>query len=355
MYTKVKEGETMKKLGIYFCLVFAITILLPAVIVRTFTFVPRGNSVAGESLEKDNLLVEEVKLPIVANYVYEEIQVYNIRTESVEKLNLEDYVKGVVSAEMPAMFHMEALKAQAVAARTYALSRSIKYKNGHPNHPLAPICNGVHCQAYLSLQQLGEIHGESWMEEFWPKIGEAVDSTRNLGIFYADEIIEPLYHSTSGGLTEDVKDVFSVDLPYLKSVSSPNEEEAPKFKNLVTLTADEFIAKIKSRYPDSKINKDNMADKIKLIDRSMTGRVKKIAIDENIMGGTELRDMFGLNSTNFKISLDKKLNVIEIETYGYGHGIGMSQWGANAMGKQGSNFQDILKHYYTGVEIKPIK
>lgn len=344
----------MRRFGVYFSVVLIITILLPTVIVKTFKFVPKGNSVMGKSFEEEPPKIKEEEIPVKANYKYENIKVYNIRTETLEELNLDDYVKGVVAAEMPAEFHMEALKAQAIAARTYAVSRTIRYNEGHPAHPEGPICNGIHCQAYLSFQQLGEIHGEGWIEKYWPKIAEAVDSTTNLGIFYTGEITEPLYHSTSGGQTEDIKDVFASDIPYLKSVSSPNEEEAPKFKNILTLTTEEFIGKIKSKYPEAKIDKDNIAEKIKLIEKTSTGRVKKIAIDGKLLGGSDLRQLFSLNSTNFKISLDNKLNIIEIQTYGYGHGVGMSQWGANGMGKEGSSFEEILKHYYTGVEIKPI-
>ena len=349
----------MKKIISYIGVVLLITILLPTVIVRTFKFVPRGNSVVGESLEEERPIVndskEVIQPPVVSNYKYEKIKVYNRTKEEVEELDLEEYVKGVVAAEMPAAFHIEALKAQAIAARTYAISRGIKYPEGHPSHPLAGVCDGIHCQAYWSFETLSEMHGESWIEDFWPKIEEAVNSTKNLGIFYNGEIIEPLYHSTSGGQTEDVKDVFSIEQPYLKSVSSPNEEGAPKYRNVTTLTIEEFITKIKLKYPNANINQENIAEKIKLVDKSTTGRVKKIAIDQNVLEGSAMRDLFALNSTNFTIALDKKLNLIEIETYGYGHGVGMSQWGANGMGKAGSTAFEILKHYYTGVDVKYIE
>lgn len=354
LHTKGKEGEKMKKLGVYICTVLTITILLPTVIVKTFKFVPKGNTAKGESLELEEPVVIEEEIPVKTNKLYETIKIYDGKKEIVNEINIEDYVKGVVAAEMPAEFHMEALKAQAVAARTYAISRSIKYKDGHPNHKLAPLCDGIHCQAYLSLPKLKEIHGDSWIEKYWPKIEEAVNSTRNLGIFYNGEIIEPLYHSTSGGRTEDVQDVFAVEMPYLKSVTSPYEEEAPKFKSTITLTTEEFIGKIKHKYPDVNLTKENLHEKIKLIEKTLTGRVKKVAIDKIIIDGRELRELFSLNSTNFTISLDKRLNIIEIETYGSGHGVGMSQWGANGMAKHGSIFEEILKHYYTGVEIKEL-
>ena len=349
----------MRKFGVYFTVVLIITIMIPTVIVRTFKFVPKGHSVVGESLEDDRLVVKEEEIPVKTNNnknnKYDLVKIYNVRTSQVEELELEEYVKGVVAAEMPAEFHIEALKAQAVAARTYAISRTIRYGQGHPYHPEAPVCTGEHCQAYRSFEQLKEIHGDNWVENYWGKIEEAVNTTKGLGIFYGGEITEPMYHSTSGGQTEDVKDVYASEVPYLKSVSSPNEEGAPKFKNTTTLTIDEFVEKIKNKYPGVKIDKSNIAEKIKLIEKTPTGRVKKIALDGNLLDGGELRDLFGLNSTNFKISLDNKLNIIEITTYGYGHGVGMSQWGANGMGKEGSSYEEILKHYYTGIEIKSLQ
>lgn len=350
----------MKKLGIYIATVLVITILLPTVIVKTFNFVPRETPSHGISVEEKKEKKEEKKeienkRPLEIDYDIENVKVYNPKTNTVEIMPIDDYVKGVVAAEMPAEFHIEALKAQAVASRTYAIYRTIKFQEGHPDHQLAPLCTEIHCQAYLSLSQLEEIHGESWIEKYWPKIEEAVESTKYLAIFYDGEIIEPLYHSTSGGRTENVKDVFAVDLPYLKSVSSPYEEDSPRFKDTITMTVEDFINKIKTKYPKANINKDNVHEKIKLIERSATGRVKKIAIDTYIVDGRELRDLLELNSTNFTISLDKRLNIIEIVTYGFGHGVGMSQWGANGMGKNGNNFEEILKHYYTGVEILPIK
>lgn len=347
----------MKKLGIYILVVLVITILLPTVIVKTFYFIPKEDPVVEEIIEKgpSNKDEDDEEFSVIESFNFDVVKIYDKNTGTVKDIKIEEYVKGVVAAEMPAAFHIEALKAQAIAARTYVISRSLKYKDGHPDHSQAPNCTGVHCQAYLSLSQLEEMHGESWVERYWGKIEDAVDSTKDLGIFYNGEIIEPLYHSTSGGRTEDVKDVFATELPYLRSVPSPYEEEAPRFNNSVTLTTEEFIKKIKSKYPNVKITKDNLQDKIKLIERTLTGRVKKIAIDGNVLEGRELRDLFGLNSTNFTIALDKKLNIIEIETFGFGHGVGMSQWGANGMAKNGSNFEEILKHYYTGVEIRRIE
>jgi stage II sporulation protein D len=340
--------------------VLIITILLPSVIVKTLNFVPKENVASGEGFK--NIIVENPKKetskvivssePVTVNDTIDKIKLYNPYDDSVAELDLEDYIKGVVAAEMPAEFHIEALKAQAIAARTYATSRAIKYSSGHSDHPDAPICSGIHCQAYLSLEELRQIKGESWVENYWAKIEEAVDSTKGLLIYYNGEIIEPLYHSTSGGMTEDAVNVFAADTPYLKAVISPYEEDAPKYKSTVNLTGEEFVSKIINKYPDANITKNNFYEQIKLIEKTDSGRIKKIAIGKQIVDGRDLRDLFSLNSTNFTITYDKKLNLIEIVTYGFGHGVGMSQWGANGMAKKGSDFIDILSHYYTGIEIR---
>ena len=339
----------------YLIVVLIITIFIPTVIVKTFSFVPRENTALGEGFKEPVYVPPKIvisKKPDVDTNIIKTIKLYNPYTDKVDEIDLEEYVKGVVAAEMPAEFHIEALKAQAVAARTYAVSRTIRYKDGHPDHKGAPVCRGIHCQAYLSLEELRQIHGESWVEKYWEKIEDSVEATEGLLIYYNDEVVEPLYHSTSGGMTEDAVNVFSADSPYLKSVVSPYEEDAPKYKTITTITGEEFISKIKEKYPKANITKDNFFDKIKLIEKTESGRIKKLAVDSQIIDGREIRTIFSLNSTNFTITYDKKLNIIDIVTYGYGHGVGMSQWGANGMAKIGNDYSSILKHYYTDIEIR---
>ncbi len=355
-YTEVKEGEEMKKLGIYTVIVLIITIILPTIIVKTFKFVPIGdrlniNPTRSERPHKEGKNKEgELEIDEIIFDGY--IKIYDTRNDKVQTMALEEYVKGVVAAEMPAEFHIEALKAQAIASRTYALSRSLSFPEGHPDHIEAPICTGIHCQAYLTLEELNSMHAKDWEEKYWPKIEEAVRATEGQILYHGGEIIEPLYHSTSGGMTEDALDVFQVDRPYLKSVVSPYEEEAPKYKSLVTLTGDEFVKKLLMKYPGSNITKDNLGEKIKLVEKTQSGRIKKLAIDGTVVNGREIRDLFELNSTNFTITYNPKTNIVDIETIGYGHGVGMSQWGANGMAKKGSDYEEILKHFYTGVEIR---
>lgn len=348
----------MRRIGACLLIVFVIIIFIPTVIVKTFDFEGKQNAVEGKSLKnKEPIIVEKVKPKTkdeesLEESIIENINIYNRKINLVEELVLEEYVKGVVAAEMPGEFHIEALKAQAIAARTYALSRALRYEEGHPDHQDAPLCTGIHCQAYLSYEDLEDMKGSSWIENYWEKIEEAVKSTEGLIIYYKGEITESLYHSTSGGMTEDAVNVFATDSPYLKSVISPYEEEAPKYRTIVNLTGEEFISKIMKEYPQVEISKEDFWEKIKLIEKTTSGRIKTLAINDTIIEGRNIRELFELNSTNFTITYDKKLNLIEIITYGYGHGVGMSQWGANGMAKKGSDYEEILKHYYTDIEIK---
>lgn len=352
---KLRKGEDMKKFGIYTVIVLIVTIILPTVIVKTFKFVPMEDKFnidssrfeRGIKKEQQKWTKGEIEELLLDGY----IKVYDTRNDKVHTMSLEEYVKGVVAAEMPAEFHIEALKAQAIASRTYALYRSLNFPDGHPDHIEAPICTGIHCQAYLTLEELKSMHPKEWEEKYWSKIEKAVKSTEGQVLYYDGELIEPLYHSTSGGMTEDALDVFQIDRPYLKSVPSPFEEEAPKFKTVVTLTGDEFVKKLLMKYPGSNITKENLGEKIKLVEKTKSGRIKKIAIDNTVVSGREIRDLFELNSTNFTITYNPKTNIVDIETIGYGHGVGMSQWGANGMAKKGSNYKEILKHFYTGVDI----
>ena len=328
----------------YTSILLVISIIVPTIIVKTFNIVPKES----RKLDKENRKIEEETKEVELSG---SIKIYNTRTQEVMEMDLEEYIKGVVAAEMPAEFHIEALKAQAVASRTYAINRILKYPEGNPGHPEAPLCTGVHCQAYLTLDELNKIHAPDWEKKYWSKIEEAVESTKGQVLYYKGQIIEALYHSTSGGMTEDAINVFNVDYPYLKSVESKYEENAPRYKAIVTMTVDEFIDKLNSRFKGADITKDNLTDKVKLVEKTESGRVKKIAIDGTVVDGREIRELFELNSTNFKIFYNPSTGMIDIETIGYGHGVGMSQWGANGMAKNGKDYEEILKHYYTGVTI----
>lgn len=281
------------------------------------------------------------------------IKVYNVKTNDVMVIDFEEYLKGVVASEMPAEFDLEALKAQAVTSRTYLLYRLKKYPNGQPEHNEAPICTGTHCQVWTSLDDLIASHDDGWRDKYWSKIEESVNSTKGQILTYNGKIIEPLFHSTSGGRTENSEDVFSASVPYLRSVESPYENESPKLHNSVKISVNDFISKIKSVYGNLDLTSDNLNKKITLGEVSEGGKVKYFYIDNKEVSGRELRSIFNLNSTNFNFIQSN--NQIEIVTTGYGHGVGMSQWGADGMAKEGYNYKEILKHYYTGINITNMK
>ncbi|NLB33358.1 MAG: stage II sporulation protein D, partial [Tissierellia bacterium] len=211
----------------------------------------------------------------------------------------------------------------------------------------------IHCQAWTSKDELIKSHAEGWYDNYWGKIEEAVNSTKGQILVYDNKIIEPLYHSTSGGRTENSEDVFSAAVPYLRSVESPYEGESPKLSNSIKISTNDFINKIESVYGNLDITESNLDKKIMLGEVSEGGKIKTIIIDNTEISGREIRSLFNLNSTNF--SFIQSSNEIEILTTGYGHGVGMSQWGADGMAEQGYNYKEILKHYYTGVEIVSMK
>lgn len=284
---------------------------------------------------------------------YNTLNVFIVNQNRLQKMNLEDYVKGVVAAEMPAEFDIEALKAQAVAARTYALSKEILLGGkGCELHPGADICtDSEHCQAWQSIDELKSKWGKNF-DKYYSKISEAVDNTKGLVIVYQDALIVPAYHAISGGRTENSEDVWKDKIPYLRSVLSPGEDVAAKFKTTVVVSKTEFINKIKSKVPSIKLSSSNILSQIKDIERTQAGHVKTLKIGGVTFTGNDIKEIFNLNSTDFSFAIQGG-NVV-ITVIGYGHGVGMSQYGANAMAKTGKKFDDILKHYYTGVEIVKI-
>lgn len=307
----------------------------------------------GALLEKNDIIIKNTNNTINNEPEQKLIKVYNLSTNDVMVVDYEEYLKGVIASEMPAEFNTEALKAQAITARTYMLFRLKKYPNGQEEHKDAPLCTGIHCQVWKSEENLIELHGVDWYEKYWNKFENAVESTRGQILTYEGKIIEPLFHSTSGGRTENSEDVFSTAIPYLRSVESPYEDNSPRLHGTVKMNTTEFINKIKSKYGDISINSKNLNSKIKLGDVSEGGKVKTVFIDDKEISGREIRSLFNLNSTNF--SFIQNDNIIEIVTTGYGHGVGMSQWGAAGMADNGYTYKEILKHYYEGVEIVKMK
>ena len=280
------------------------------------------------------------------------VKVYNSDSNKIEEYNLEDYIVGVVSSEMPAAFDIEAIKAQAVAARTFYFSKRLQKC---PKAKGAEICNTTHCQVYMSKEKrFSEWGNASKAEEYWNKICEAVEATKGQVLVYDNSIVKyPQFFSTSWGKTEDAKEVFSNDIPYLKSIDSPGEENSKKYETNKDIKISEFIRIVNRNYPKAKLSTSNVQYNTSVISRTESGAVKEIKIGGEVISGIDFRKMFDLNSANFKIAFNNK--TISISCKGYGHGVGMSQFGADAMAKEGKKYDEILKHYYSGVQIEKIK
>ena len=269
------------------------------------------------------------KKPIVNETVINDIEFE--QTSNI----LEDYIKCVVAAEMPISFELEALKAQAVAARTYAIRNydGVDYKNLY--------------QAYISVDDMKKKWGADF-EKNYKKICDAVDSTKGQTIKYNGEIIEAVFHSTSAGLTENSENVWQRSYPYLKSVDSHDDENAPNFQVEKKFPLKNVIKLINNRYKTN-LTVENFFDKFIIAQRSKAGYIKNINICDKNINAMEIRMLLGLRSTNFTFKKDGA-DIIFV-TKGYGHGSGMSQYGANFMAQRGYDYKQILQHYYSGVEI----
>lgn len=278
-------------------------------------------------------------------------KLYISKEDKVLELPIEEYVMGVVSAEMPANFDEEAIKAQAVAARTFYFSKRLNNcKEAHGGE----ICDTTHCQVYMSKDERLKGWAASERDANYEKIKMAVESTKNEVLTYEGELLKyPEFFATSSGKTESSFDVFNDEVPYLKSIDSPGEEIAPKFETEKTINISEFVKMINKSCKSANISKANVENKISTISNTEGGAVKEIKIGNATVSGTDFRKIFNLNSTNFTIKFSD--NTVQIDCKGYGHGVGMSQWGARVMADEGKSYIEILKHYYLGVEIQKVK
>lgn len=281
----------------------------------------------------------------------EYINVYITSSSEVETIKFEDYIKGVVAGEMPSSFEEEALKAQAVAARTYSLSKILRSgANGFPEaHPSAPLCDDTHCQVYKSESALRMLKGDAFMNDGYQKICKAVDDTEGQLMYYDNELAsQALFHSSSGGKTENSEDVFASTVPYLRSVSSPYEDGATHANEAKTLTLIQMASALNAKYTD-RFTGNFDANDIKINARTAGGRVETLTVGSASYSGREIREALSLSSANFTITASG--NYITFTSNGYGHGVGMSQYGANGMALNGFTYDEILKHYYTGITI----
>lgn len=295
--------------------------------------VKNRDNVVKESNNKVEVKKEEdiVKEEVIDNNIYVNVRRNN---GNIKKYELEEYIIGVVGAEMPASFNKEALKAQSVVARTYAL-KSIKSNK--------QLTSDNSTQNFKDNNELKKMWGSSY-NTYYNKIKSAVLETKGLYLSYNNDYVDAVYHSTSNGNTEDAVYVWGNSVPYLKSVSSEYDNTNKNYNSTITLTYNEISNKLK--------NSIDSNTKFNIISRTSGNRVKEIEINGTTYSGVEFRKLLNLRSADFSIE-NNGANVV-ISTNGYGHGVGMSQYGANGMANNGSSYRDILLHYYTGVSIKNI-
>ena len=284
--------------------------------------------------------IKKIVTGFISNKEENKINIRVLRnSNTVENIPLEEYLVGVVSAEVPVSFEEEALKAQTVAARTYALKQMESRKNESYD-----VKDDTSSQVYQSDEQLRNKWKDKY-DEYINKVKKCIKETEGEYLTYNDQIIYAFFFSTSNGKTEDNKDVFGQDLPYLKVVdSSFDEKETSGFVSQKTFTLQEFYDKLNIGYSDN----------LNITDKTLTdsNRVRTITINGITFKGTDIRSKLSLRSTDFTI--EKKDNNILITTKGYGHGVGMSQYGANALAKQNKTYEEILKYYYQGTNLKKL-
>ena len=275
---------------------------------------------------------EEINKP-EENKEKEEITIKVMYEDStINEINLEDYLIGVLGGEMPVSFPLEALKAQAVASRTYVL-----YQKKHNNKEY-DVLNTTTNQVYKDEETLKQVWNENF-EKNMVKIKQAVEETKGEIMVYNDEIIDALFFSTAPGYTENSEDVFSSSLPYLRSVESSWDKNAPNYENTKSFTLEEF----------KNLLGLNSVSNIIVGERSNTGRIKTLIIDNVTLKANDIRTKLNLRSTYFDYDIEN--NNITFTTYGYGHGVGMSQYGAKYMAEEGYSYKEILEHYYTDIKI----
>lgn len=280
---------------------------------------------------------KEISLKYISNSI---IRVKRNATGNIEEIPFEEYIVGVLAGEMPIYFEKEAFKAQAVAARSYALKR-MEYNKDNEYDVVDSIMN----QVYLDNEYLKKAWGNNYVTNI-NKLREAVNETSLEYLDYEGKVIDAMFFSTSNGYTEDAMTVFNIDLPYLQSVKSAwDEDTSSAFRASRTISANTFYDTLGLKYSDTL--------EVKVLKRSSTNRILNIKINGKEFTGRDIYNKLGLKSTDF--SLKKEGDNIIIKTTGYGHGVGMSQYGALGMAKEGYTYDEILKYYYLGTTIKKME
>ena len=303
----------LKKLLLFSCLIIFIPVIIVSIFIRN----------------------DEITFNFSNNTT---VRIYRENTNTIDNVPLEEYVVGVVAGEMPIDFHLEALKAQAVASRSYVMKQIEKNINKEYD-----VVDTVTNQVYLDNEHLMAVWSDSYVSNI-NKIKEAVLETKGEYISYDNKVAEALFFSTSPGITENSEEIFVSKEPYLRSVLSKWDEISPLYNTTITYILSEFYNILNIDY------KNNL--NIEITQKTSTGRIKKIKINNNEFTANYICSKLSLNSTYFEIIQDG--SKVIIKNRGYGHGVGMSQYGAEGMARSGYTYDHILKYYYKDVEIKKI-
>lgn len=335
----------MKKICLYILSLITIVFIIPVLFTQVHI-----ETISMNDLKKIDL--DQSKQNTTMNNVehdygnYNTIKVLHTKTGEIEELELDKYLYGVVSAEMPVNFEKEALKAQAIVARTYTI---YKIMQNEAKHGIAQICDDSSCcQAWISKDDRLARWEKNEQEKNWNKITEAVEETKGKIIMYEGKPINAFFHSNSGGATEPPVNVWGGSgYPYLQTVETSGEESYEQYNSELEISKDDFVLKLKQKYSDFNID-FNQENCIQIIEYTSGGRIKTIKMGNYNFSGVEVRTIFGLKSANFSVEINDS---IKFKVIGYGHGVGMSQTGADSLAKQGYDCYEIIKHFYTGVEI----
>lgn len=304
----------MKKIILF----LVVIILIPVLIVK---------------LDYNKVLLKNSNFGYVENKI---IKVKEHSTGNIIEVPIEEYVLGVVAGELPASFDIESLKAQAVASRTYVLKKAM-------NNNKYDVTDTTEDQVYINETKRKEKWKKNY-DEYNKKFKEAVNSTKKEVILYNDNLIEALFFSTSNGYTENSEDVFTSNKPYLVSVESNWDTVSPSFNSTNEISKSEFLLNLGLK----NTNEINITN----IEKTNTGRIKTLVVNGTKFKSSDIRKIFSLKSTSFNIKINNDKVIFEVK--GFGHGVGMSQYGANGMAKQGYNYKDILRHYYSNCDIKKL-
>ena len=340
----------MKRWLVFLCtLLFSLSIIL--LIINVFV---------KEDTEKEALVKEEEKKEkqIIEYKANQTIRVRMCKTGEIIAMDINDYLRGVVASEMPAAYNIEALKAQAIVARTYTYRKMLENSEGAD----ADMCDDFnHCQAFNNKEKLFSIwtnrgFSDETKMQYWDKVNEAVVSTQNQVITYNGEYIKAFFHASSPIKTENIDQIWGgVKIPYLVSVDNVENINYSNRNSEVIVTFLDFQKQLDENIDSNfkLLNIDNLKEKIKINSYTTSGRIKDIKAGNLIISAEKLRVLFGLKSTQFELNiLDEG---ISFKVIGYGHGIGMSQVGADYLACNGKLYSDIIKYYYTGVDIITIE